>query len=425
MIVFVLASPGEILISILFENVNVLTCTGEPAFSGEVLIEDNRIVAIARHPEHISLPAAQRIDCAGATLMPGLIEPHAHLSFTNVANSVHLGEIPPEDHALLTAQNALVMLDHGFTSCVSAAAAKPRLDVVVRNFINSGAIPGPRLLAASPELTVTGGLGDARLAHLYRENFGLICDGPDEFRRTARWMCREGVDTLKINISGDDAIPGAKARDTVMTDAEVAAVCEVARQLNKRVAAHTRSADSVKMALRHGVDILYHATLVDDDACAQLEAQRTRIFVAPTLGNLYSALHEAAPWGLTREIAEARGARIELERGIENMQALKRRGVRILPGGDYGFAWCPIGTNARDIEHFVKLLHFSPMEAIESATKLGGEIMMMGHELGQIKIGYLADLLLVDGDPLADVTLLQDSDKLRAIVKDGRFHKQA
>ena len=105
------------------------------------------------------------------------------------------------------------------------------------------------------------------------------------------------------------------------------------------------------------------------------------------------------------------------------MKALKLRGVRILSGGDYGFAWCPIGANARDIEHFVNLLRFSPLEAIESATRLGGEIMMMGHELGQIKIGYLADLLLVDGDPLADVRLLQDSNKLRAIMKDGQFHK--
>lgn len=171
------------------------------------------------------------------------------------------------------------------------------------------------------------------------------------------------------------------------------------------------------------MDILYHATLVDDEACAQLEAQRARIFVAPTLGNLYNSLNEAAPWGLTREIAEGRGAGIELKRRIENMQALKRRGVRILPGGDYGIAWCPIGTNARDIEHFVTLLNFSPMQAIKAATKLGGEIMMMGHELGQIKVGYLADLLLVDGDPLADVALLQDSEKLLAIMKDGRFHK--
>jgi imidazolonepropionase-like amidohydrolase len=101
------------------------------------------------------------------------------------------------------------------------------------------------------------------------------------------------------------------------------------------------------------------------------------------------------------------------------MKDLRRRGVRILPGGDYGFAWNPIGANARDIDHFVKLLDFTPMEAIVAATRLGGEIMMRGHELGQVRPGYLADLLLVDGDPLADVALLQRRERLRMVMKGG------
>jgi imidazolonepropionase-like amidohydrolase len=117
------------------------------------------------------------------------------------------------------------------------------------------------------------------------------------------------------------------------------------------------------------------------------------------------------------------GVRRELEIAVKNMKELKKRGVRVLPGGDYGFAWNPIGTNARDIEHFVNLLGFSPMDAILSATALGGEIMMMGNELGQVKPGYLADLILVDGNPLANVKILQDADKLLAIMKDGAFHK--
>jgi imidazolonepropionase-like amidohydrolase len=118
------------------------------------------------------------------------------------------------------------------------------------------------------------------------------------------------------------------------------------------------------------------------------------------------------------------GLRRELEVAIKNMKDLKKRGVRVLPGGDYGFAWNLNGTNARDIEHFVNLLGFSPMDAILAATKLGGEIMMMGNELGQIKPGFLADVLLVDGNPLANVRILQDADKLLAIMKDGQFHKQ-
>ena len=408
---------------ILFSNVRVLDCSGALPFDGAVLIAGERIVRIAQAGQTIDAPDALRIDGRGGTLMPGLVEPHAHLSFTNFSQSVQMGDIPPEDHAIMTLHNARIMLDQGFTSCNSAAAAKGRLDIAVRDAINRGDFPGPRLLAASPELTVTGGLGDPSLAHMPRENFGYICDGADEFRRAARYFLREGVDTLKINISGDEGVPWARAHQTVMTDAEVEAVCEVARSRGKRVAAHTRSAESVKMALRHGVDILYHCTLIDDEACAQLEAQRERVFVAPTLGNTYAVLHEATAWGITLDAARERGIERELLTGIENMKALQRRGVRVMPGGDYGFAWNPIGANARDIEHFVNLLGFSPMEAILAATKMGGEIMLRGHELGQIKAGYLADLLLIDGDPLQDVGLLRQRDKLRAIMKDGVLYK--
>lgn len=407
----------------LFTNVRILDCTGAAPFMGAVLVDGNRIARIAREGESTQASDARRIDGSGGTLMPGLVEPHAHLSFINMSQSVQLGEIPPEDHAIMTLHNARIMLDHGFTSCLSAAAAKGRLDIAVREAINRGDFPGPRLLAASPELTVTGGLGDPSLSHMQRENFGYVCDGADAFRRAARYFVREGVDTLKINISGDEFVPWARAHQTVMNDAEVEAVCEVARSRGKRVAAHTRSADSVKMALRHGVEILYHATLVDEEACAQLEAQRERIFVAPTLGNAYAVLHEASAWGITPQIARDRGVEKELRTGIENMKALHRRGVRVLSGGDYGFAWNPIGANARDIEHFVNLLGFSPMDAIVAATKLGGEIMLRGHELGMIKEGYLADLLLVDGDPLANVGLLRQRDKLRVIMKNGQLHK--
>ena len=409
--------------STLFSNVRVLDCSGASPFDGAVLIAGERIVRIARAGQTIDAPDALHIDGKGGTLMPGLVEPHAHLSFTNFSSSVQLGEIPPEDHAIMTLHNARIMLDQGFTSCNSAAAAKGRLDIAVRDAINRGDFPGPRLLAASPELTVTGGLGDPSLSHMPRENFGYVCDGADEFRRAARHFLREGVDTLKINISGDEGVPWARAHQTVMNDAEVEAVCEVARSRGKRVAAHTRSAESVKMALRHGVDILYHCTLIDDEACAQLEEQRDRVFVAPTLGNTYAVLHEATAWGITQEAARERGVERELLTGIENMKALQRRGVRVMPGGDYGFAWNPIGANARDIEHFVNLLGFTPMEAILAATKMGGEIMLRGHELGQIKASYLADLLLIDGDPLRDVGLLRQRDKLRAIMKDGVLYK--
>ena len=407
----------------LFRNVTVLDCTGKMPFEGSVLVKGNLIAAVVPATQALAVPDAMVVDGQGATLMPGLIEAHSHLTFTDVAQSVDLGFIPPEEHMLKTAANARRMLDAGFTSCFSAAAAKPRLDVVLRNAIDNGDFPGPRTLAASPEMTVAAGLGDVRLYHMYRENFAVVCNGPEEFRRFSREMVREGVDTLKINVSGDAGTPASPADKTVMNDTEVAAVCEVAQAHGKRVAAHARSADSVTMCLRHGVDVIYHATLLDDEARDQLAQRRDHVFVAPVLGNLYSTLNEAAPWGITRAIAEERGIAQELDAGIENMKALHRRGVRVLIGGDYGFAWNPIGTDARDIAHFVDMLGFSPMDAILAATRFGGEIMGMGDRIGQIKEGYLADLVLVDGNPLADVALLQQRENLRAIMKNGEFWK--
>jgi len=407
----------------LFRNVRVLDCTGKMPFEGSVLVKGNLIAAVVPAAQALTVPDAMVVDGQGATLMPGLIEAHSHLTFTDVAQSVDLGFIPPEEHMLKTAANARRMLDAGFTSCFSAAAAKPRLDVVLRKAIDNGDLPGPRTLAASPEMTVSAGLGDVRLYHMYRENFAVVCNGPEEFRRYSREMVREGVDTLKINVSGDAGTPASPADTTVMNEAEVAAVCDVAQAHGKRVAAHARSAESVKMCLRHGVDVIYHATLLDDEARDQLESRRDRVFVAPVLGNLYSTLNEAAPWGITRAIAEERGIAQELDAGIENMKALHRRGVRVLIGGDYGFAWNPIGTDARDIAHFVDMLGFAPMDAILSATRLGGEIMGMGDCIGQIRTGYLADLILVDGNPLANVALLQQREKMRAIMKNGEFWK--
>ncbi len=407
----------------LFTNVNIFDGSGAPPFRGSVLVRGERIESVMPQGAQTVVRDAAVVDGRGATLMPGLIEAHSHLTFTDVALSVELGFIPPEEHMLKTAQNARRMLDAGFTSCFSAAAAKPRLDIVLRNAIDGGAVPGPRTLAASPEMTVSAGLGDVRLYHMYRENFAVVCDGPAEFRKFSRTMVREGADTLKINVSGDAGTPHSPADTTVMNEAEVAAVCDVAHAHGKRIAAHARSAESVKMCLRHGVQVIYHATLLDEEAMDALEEAKDEVFVGPVLGHLYTTLYEAGPWGITRQIAEQRGVAHELDRGIESMRELHRRGVRILIGGDYGFSWNPVGTDARDIEHFVNLLGFTPMEAIIAATRLGGEIMGMGDRIGQVRAGYLADLLLVDGDPLASVAILQDRQKLRAIMKNGEFWK--
>ena len=155
-----------------------------------------------------------------------------------------------------------------------------------------------------------------------------------------------------------------------------------------------------------------------------LDKNKHKHMVAPGINWLVATLYEAEAFGFPQEAAEAVGYKKELEQATEGLREMHRRGIKLLPGGDYGFAWTPHGTYARDLEHFVERLGFTPMEAIISATAWGGEIMLRPDELGKVQPGYLADMILVDGDPLADITILQDRDRIHAIMKDGRFHKE-
>jgi imidazolonepropionase-like amidohydrolase len=298
--------------------------------------------------------------------------------------------------------------------------------VVVRNEIEAGRIPGPRLLANGPEITVTGGLGDNN--HLHRplatnSSFTLVVDGPHEMRSACRALVREGVDLLKLNLSGDDGLPYAEGQRTVMSEEEAKAAVEVAQSRGKRVCVHARGADSVRLALRLGIEIVYHANYLDEETLDQLEAARDRVFVVPAVGVVHMLCREGARFGITPEWCREAGLEKQIEASQDGVPKMRKRGVRVLPGGDYGFAWNPHGTYARELQHFVELLGVSPADTLVAATRLGGEIMGRGHELGQVKPGYLADLLLVDGDPLADIGLLQDPAHIRAVMKDGRFFK--
>jgi imidazolonepropionase-like amidohydrolase len=409
----------------LIANTSILDGSGTAPFAGDVLVDGPRILAVQRGG---GLPRddAHVIDGAGATCMPGLIEPHGHVSYPDAARNADFTRLPPEEHILVTLRNAKLMLDCGYTSVLSAAAAKPRLDVVARNEIAAGRAPGPRYLANGPEITVSGGLGDENLLHLPHNEtptFAWVADGPDEIRRACRILVREGVDLLKLNVSGDTGPRNSRFERSIMTDAEVAAAMEVARAAGVRMCAHARSAESVKMCVRHGIDIIYHATFADEEALDLLEANRDRCFVGPALGLTYQACHAAGEWGYTPEMAKAHGLVRELEVAVETIGKMRKRGIRVLPGGDYGFAWNPHGTYARDLLLFVDFLGFTPMETLVAATKMGGEIMGRGDELGQVKPGYLADLLLVDGDPLTDIKRLQNQDALLMIMKDGQLHK--
>ena len=407
--------------SYVITNVRILDGTGREPFAGAVRIDDDRIAAVTEGKAPPSGEGATVIDGAGATLMPGLIESHAHIGLADLG-SYDLTRVPPEEHMLITVRNARTMLDSGYTSAFSAGAPKPRLDVVLKREIEAGRVVGPRLLANGPEITVTGGLGDTNLAHLPHyetPTFAWVADGPDAIRRVCRLLAREGVDLLKLNLSGDLGTSSYPSNETPMTDAEVAAAMEIARAARLRVAAHCRSGESVLMALRHGIEVIYHANYADERALDALEAARDRVFVGPALGLTYNLSQGAG--GVTVE--RARDFERELEVSVETVARMRKRGIRVLPGGDYGFPATPHGTYARDLWVFVKILGFSAMETLVAATRLGGALMGRPDDLGVVKAGALADLLLVDGDPLTDIAILQDCGALRMVMKGGALHK--
>src|SRR5437899_1064196 len=321
----------------LFTNVRIFDGTGEHPYLGEALVQGNRIKHVARGIRTVPANGHTVFDGAGATLMPGLTEAHAHFSWNNAASLDAIFRMPPEEHTLLSANSARLYLDMGFTSCVGAAAAKPRLDVVIRNAIDSGMIPGPRYLANSQEIATMGGLGDTNPPHVdVRElSFGWVVTGPEEMRKAVRMFIKYGVDLIKLNLSGEDMTDTA-AQETPMSDEEIAMAVREAKRRGIRVCAHARSAESVKLCVRHGIEIIYHASYADEEALDMLEAAKDKHFVAPALAWLIQTCEGASAWGITAEVARSMGYERELETAISTMQKMHKRGIRVLPGGDYG-----------------------------------------------------------------------------------------
>ena len=410
----------------LFKNVMIFEGTGKTLVPGEVLVQGNRIQAVAGPGESLNAEGAQVLDAGGATLMPGMVNTHCHLTYNNGTSVAALTAMPVEEHVLMTMHHAKLALDMGFTSVIGAASAKPRLDIVIRNEINAGKIPGPRMLAGSPELTVTGGLADDNQLDAKHPSISIICDGAEEFRKTVRMLIREGVDVIKFNNSGDSfCYPRMAAYDNPMTDDEVAAICDTANNIGKRLAAHAHADSSVRQCIKNNVEFIFHASFATDETIEMLERVKHKHWISPAIAARYNTTYEAKDWGITTDVAEMIGNKRELEEGIKVMKKMHAAGIKVVPFGDYGFAWLPHGTEARDLEHFVNLFGFEPWEALRAATYYGAEAWVgkSGEKMGRIAPGYLADILLVDGNPLLDLSLLQDRHSLLAIMKDGQFHK--
>ena len=404
----------------LIRNATIFTATGEDAFAGDLLVEGNKIAAVAPSGKASPGDADSVIDATGMFCMPGMTEGHAHLSFEGVTATENLITPSPETQAFTTARGAKALLEAGFTSAYGASEAKLKLAVAVRDEVNAGRLPGPRIRAGGLEISVTGAMGDESTLHNPRIGPSTLVDGPEEMRKAVRLHCREGIDNIKLDVSGDPFYPGTPGHTTPMSFEEVKMAADTAHAYGRKVNAHTRSIDGSKYCVRAGVDGLLHVEYSDEELLDMMEEAKDRIFVVPTIALFHDmATGPASDYGITPEVAGFMGIPPLIEEAIKTHTELRKRGIRHLIGGDYGFAWSPQGTQGKDIAHFMNYFGYSAADALICATSNGGLAMNDGGDLGTLEQGKLADLILVNGDVLADVSLLAGPDNVAMVMKDG------
>ncbi|MGH6746974.1 amidohydrolase family protein [Novosphingobium sp.] len=399
----------------LIRQVSIFDGTGSAPQAGAVLIEGERIQRVALGADALAGEEADTvIDGHGMTLMPGLVDSHTHLTWGSSVEKIYHQFILPADELKVAAwRNARVLLDHGFTSIYSAGALGDMIEPELAQAIAAGETPGPRMVPSTLERSPEGDEG---------VDTGDVFNGrgPEAMRNFVAYCKDEGVQSIKLVVSGEDALKPNSAMDVLYTREELEAAGEAAREAGLWIAAHTYSPEAIGLALDAGARVLYHCSFADDATVDRMAADNDKFFYAPGPGVSIAAIEANPPphVDMTHMKASA-NVRMGLEGKL--VPELKARGVRILTGGDYGFPFNPHGRNARDLEHFVQHYGFTPAEALRSATQYGGELM--GLEVGLVKEGWLADLLLVDGDPTADVAILQDKDRLKMIMKGGVLHK--
>ncbi|MES2302532.1 MAG: amidohydrolase family protein [Pseudomonadota bacterium] len=390
---------------------------GESLLPGNraVLVEGSRIAAIGESADSLDASdAGTVIEGAGRTLMPGMVEAHAHLTWGSSVEKIYHQFILPADELKVAAwRNARVLLDHGFTSAYSAGALGDGIEVDLATAIAAGETPGPRLIPSTLERSPEGAEG-VETGDVFNGR------GPDAIRQFVAYCKEQGVVSLKLVVSGEDSLKPGSAADVLYTDEEMEAAGAAARDAGLWIATHAYYPKAIELALKAGARIIYHASYADQTAADAMVAARDTTFYAPSPGVSIAALEASPPPHIDMShMKKSAAERMELESKL--VPALKARGVRILIGGDYGFPFNPNGRNARDLQIFVDHFGYTPAEALTAATKLGGELMDM--PVGLVREGYLADLLLVQGDPTQDVAILQDKANLAMIMKDGALYK--
>jgi imidazolonepropionase-like amidohydrolase len=411
--------------TVYFKNAVLLDGTGREPRPGGLVVQDGRIKDVGHLDPEPAGDDVEVIDLAGRTLMPGMVLAHVHLGYDHVTELPDAGRVqPPEEATIAAVRAARAMLDSGFTAGISAGGLY-RVDIHVRDAINAGRLPGPRLLAAGRDLCQTGGMHDCGTGAT-EDGSALLVDGPWEVRRAVRRLIREGADLVTMCLTGDGLLR-CRQTEVTCTQEEVTALTEEAHRRERPCAVQARTAEACKMAARAGVDVINHAAFLDDEALDRVA--EAGCFLVPALDYLVTTLEHAQAGGFARmgsynEFLDRTLYEAELDAAVEAVTAAQRRGIRVLVGGDFGFAWCPHGSYARELTHLVHLAGCRPMDVLVAATRQGAAAMGLQDRIGTLEPGKFADLVVVEGNPLHDIALLEDVRNICYVMKGGQFFRQ-
>jgi len=401
-----------------FVDANLLD--GEhPAKPGaSVLVEDNRIALVETGPV-----APQSgdvvINCAGRTLMPGMVSGHWHPTYRDVTSALMppLGfERSPAAHAYVAADSARKAIEAGVTSVVGANCPFD-IEPALRDAVEEGLLVGPRMVPCSRDLITSGDSNDT-LPYWWdaRVLAGVrLCDGPEEFRKAVRDEIHRGAEMIKLFPTGGHGVR-LPAEMMSMTRQELGAAVEAAHNLGARARAHVACKAGIMRCLEAGVDIIDHGDGLDEE-CIQAMVE-TGAFLLPSIHGFSKVAEEFSAEDIQADPTVAHAVEGVREM-CHTLPAAIAAGVRVCLGDDYGGAGLPHGSYGQELDIFVRKASIPPLDVIRCATVNGGQLFGR-DDLGLIAEGYLADIIVVDGDPSEDVTVLGDISNIATVVRDGK-----